>query len=115
MQAAFLLLHLLNRVLFKFGCIIFIIISSCVIDLGLEVETSEKPLFRNSPLRPRVRVDQICRDCESEISKILLMVDLRVMDISDFDVILDMAWLTAHRVVSDFDLRRVIAYTRNGI
>ena len=42
MQGTFLLLHLLTRVLFKFKCIIFIIVASCVIDFGLEVETSGK-------------------------------------------------------------------------
>ena len=40
MQGTFLLLHLLTRVLFKFGCIIFIIVASCVRDLGLKVKTS---------------------------------------------------------------------------
>ena len=43
-----------------------------------------------SSLGSRVRVDLIGRDCESEISVILLMVDLRVMDISGLDVILNM-------------------------
>ena len=55
-----------------------------------------------------MRVGQICRYYESEISGILLMVDLRVVNISGFDVILDMDELTAHQVVSDYDLRRVI-------
>ena len=55
-----------------------------------------------------MRVGQICRDCELEISRILLMVDLRVVDISGFDVVLDKDELTTHRVVSDCDLRRVI-------
>ena len=41
-------------------------------------------------------IDQICQDCELEISGILLTVDLRVMDMSEFDVILMMDWLTAH-------------------
>ena len=68
----------------------------------------EEPTFKNSPQGSRVRVDQICQDCESDISGILLMVDLRVVDISGFDVILDMDELTAHRVVSDCDLRRAI-------
>ena len=69
----------------------------------------EKSLYgKNSPLGSRVRVGKICRDCESEISGILLMVDLRVVDISGFDVLLDMDELTAHRVVSDCDLMRVI-------
>ena len=42
---------------------------------------------------------------------IILTVDLRVIDMSEFDVILGMDWLTAHRVVIDCDRRRVIAYT----
>ena len=85
------------------------IIASCVIGLGLEVEASGKAIvWENSPLESRVRVGQLCRDCESEISGILLMVHLRVVDISGFDVLLDMDELTAYRVVSDCDLRRVI-------
>ena len=34
---------------------------------------------------------------------------------SEFDVILGMDWLTAHRVVIDCDRRRVIAYTPNDV
>ena len=79
--------------------------------MGLEVETLENPLYVNSPLGTRVSVDQICQDCELEISGILLTVDLRVMGISEFDVILRMDWLTAHRVVIDCDRRWVTAYT----
>ena len=37
------------------------------------------------------------------------------MDISYFDVILGMDWLTAHRVVVDYDSRRITAYTRDSI
>ena len=58
--------------------------------LGLEVETLEKPLHVSSPLGNRMRVDMICRGCELEISRILLMVDLRVMNMSEFNVILGM-------------------------
>ena len=32
--------------------------------LALEVETLEEPLHVSSPLGTRVRVDQICQDCE---------------------------------------------------
>ena len=59
-------------------------------DLGLEVETLEEPLHVSSPLGTRVRVDRICRDCEFEILGILLTVDLKVIDMSEFDVILRM-------------------------
>ena len=75
----------------------------------------EKPLYVNSPLGTRVSVDKICRDCELEISGILLTMDLRVMDISEFDVIIGMNWLTTHRVVIDCNSGRIIAYTRDGI
>ena len=37
------------------------------------------------------------------------------MDISDFDVILGMDWLTAHRVVIDYDSKRITTYTQDGI
>ena len=83
-------------------------------DLGLEVETLEKPLHVSSPLGTRVSVDQICRGCELEISGILLIVDLRVIDMPEFDVILEMDWLTRHQVVIDCDRKRVIAYASDS-
>ena len=64
--------------------------------LGLEVETIEKSLYVKSPLGTRMSIDLICRDCELGILRILLTIDLRVMDMSEFDVILGMDWLTAH-------------------
>ena len=84
-------------------------------ELGLEVETLGKQLRVSSPLGTRVRVDMICRGCELEISRILLTVDLWVIDMLEFDVIIGMDWLTAHRVIIDCDRRRVTAYTRDGI
>ena len=50
--------------------------------------------MRNSSLGSRVRVVQMFQDRESGISVILLMVDLRVVDILGVDVILDMDELT---------------------
>ena len=92
----FILSRLWARILFDYGASHSFIVTSCVKELGLEVETLEKPLHVSSPLRTRVSVDLICRDCELEISEILLTVDLKVMDMSEFDVILRMDWLTAH-------------------
>ena len=53
-------------------------------------------MYVSSPLGTRVSVGLICRDCELVISGILLTVDLRVMDMSEFDVILEMDWLTVN-------------------
>ena len=44
----------------------------------------------------------------------LLTVDLRIMDMSEFDVMLRMGWLTAYRIVIDCERRRVTAYTQDG-
>ena len=72
------------------------------------------PAYVSSPLGTRVRVDKICLNFELEISRILLMVDLHVMDMSEFDFIIGMDWLTAHWVFINCDRRRVIAYTQDG-
>ena len=78
------------------------------------LETLEEPLYVSSPLGIRVRIRMICRGCELEISGTLLTVDLRIMDMSKFDVILGMDWLIAYRVVIDCERRRVTAYTQDG-
>ena len=85
-----------------------------MIELGLEVEVLEEPLYVSSPLGIKERIGMIGRGCELEISGILLTVDLRVMDMSEFDVILGMDWLTTYRVVIDCERRRATAYTQDG-
>ena len=82
-------------------------------ELSLEVKTLEEPLYVSSPLGIRARIGMICRGCELLISGTLLTVDLRIMDMSEFDVILWMDWLTAYRVVIDCERRRVTAYTQD--
>ena len=114
-QGTFLLFFLWLRVLFDYGASHSFITSSCVKYLGLEVETLEEPLHVSSPLGTRVNINQICQDYELEISGILLIVDLRVMDMSEFDVILGMDWLMAHRVVIDCDRMRITTYTQDDV
>ena len=109
------LFRLWARVLFDFGASHSFIVASCVKDLGLEVESLEEPLHVNSPLGTRVSVDKICRDYELEILRILLTMDLKVMDMLEFDVILGMDWLTTHRVVIDCDRRRITAYIQDDV
>ena len=111
----FLLSLLWARILFDYGASHSFIAASCMRELGLEVETLENPLYVSSPLETRVSVDMICQGYELEISGILLTMNLRVIDMSKFDVILRMDWLTTHRVVIDCDRRRVIAYTQDKV
>ena len=85
-----------------------------MIELGLEVEALKEPLYVSFPLGIRARIGMICRGCELEISEILLTVDLRVIDMSEFDVILGMDWLIAYKVVINCERRRVTAYMKDG-
>ena len=95
-QGTFMLFCLWARVLFDYSASNSFIAASCVKALGLEVKTLEKPLYVNSPLGTKASVHSIFLYCELEISGILLTVDLSVMDMSEFDVILEMDWLMAH-------------------
>ena len=83
-------------------------------ELGLEVETLKKSSYVHSPIGIRARIEMICRGCELKISRTLLTVDLRIMDMSKFDIILGMDWLIAYRIVIDCERRRVTAYTQDG-
>ena len=66
-QGTFLLSRLWARVLFDSVASLSFIATSVVIELGLEVETLEEPLYVSSPLGIRARKGMICRGCELEI------------------------------------------------
>ena len=113
-QGTFFLSRLWARVLFDSGASHSFIVASVVIELGLEVEALEEPLYVSSPLGIRAMIWMICRGCELEISGILLTVYLRVMAMSEFNVILGMDWPTAYIVVIECEPRRVTAYTQDN-
>ena len=56
----------------------------------------------------------IGRGCELEILGTLLTMDLRIMDMSEFEVILRMDRLIAYRIVIDCERRRITTYTQDG-
>ena len=60
----FLLSCLWARVLFDSSASHSFVDASCVNALGLEVETLEESLHVSSSLGTRVRIYQICKDCE---------------------------------------------------
>ena len=68
----------------------------------------------NSPRGIRASIGTMCQGCELEISGTLLTMDLRIMDMSEFYVILGMGWLIAYGIVIDCERRRVTAYTQDG-
>ena len=77
MQGTVLVLHVLTRVAFKLDASNSFIVAYCVIESGLEVEAFREAMCGCSSLGGRVRVDNIGRDYELEITEILLRVDPR--------------------------------------
>ncbi|XP_028127120.1 uncharacterized protein LOC114323659 [Camellia sinensis] len=73
----------------------------CVTSLGLEPEALEIAMSVASTLGGQTRVNLVCKSCELGISGSYLICDLRVMDMSDFDVIIGMDWLSVHRAIID--------------
>ena len=63
------------KILFDYVASHSLVAASSVDVLGLEIETLDESLYVSSPLGTRVSVDQICWDCELEISRILLTMD----------------------------------------
>ena len=51
------------------------------------------------------RVDRICKGC---IITLANKVDLRILDMTGYDVILGMDWLTVYRALVDCHCRRII-------
>ena len=71
--------------------------ASCVIGLGLEVKAFREAMCGCSSLGCGVRVDMIGRDCELEISEILLMGDPGIR-VSQYGIIAFMCTITSRRV-----------------
>ncbi|XP_028073871.1 uncharacterized protein LOC114276286 [Camellia sinensis] len=61
-----------------------------------------------------IQIGLICKDCKIGMSNLHLTCDLRVMEMSDFDIILGMDWLSAHRAVINCHQRKVVAHTLDG-
>ena len=66
-------------------------------DLGIEVKAFREAKYRCSSLGCKVRVDQIGRNYELEISEILLMVDPE-NGLSQYGIIAFMCMVTLRRV-----------------
>ena len=66
---------MLTKVAFELDASYLFIVASCVIESGLEVEAFGESMCLCFSLGCRARVGKMCRDCELEISEILLMVD----------------------------------------
>ena len=78
------------RVLFDTSATHSFISASCVNALGLKTERIGNLLLIESPMGMKSRVDIICKGCIITLADRALKVDLRILDMTRYDVILGM-------------------------
>ncbi|XP_028057276.1 uncharacterized protein LOC114261233 [Camellia sinensis] len=113
-QGMLILMNSWVKVLFDSGASHSFISTACVTSLGLAPETLGIAISVASPLGGQTRVNLVCKSCELEIFGSYLICDLRVMDMSDFDIILGMDWLSVYQAIIDCYHRTVTASSLNG-
>ena len=102
------------RVLFDTGATHSFISASYANALGLKTEMVENLLLIKSPMGTNSRVDRICKGCVITLANKALNVDLRILDMTGYDVILEMDWLIVYKALIDCHRCRIIFCLPDG-
>ncbi|XP_059630069.1 uncharacterized protein LOC132273052 [Cornus florida] len=99
------------RVLFDSGASYSFIASSFTRALGLEVSQLDRPLYVDTPIGGSVILGRVCWGCSITIAGQVLEFNLIILEMTGFDVILGMDWLSSFRAVIDCFRGRVSVCT----
>ncbi|XP_059629960.1 uncharacterized protein LOC132272912 [Cornus florida] len=113
-RGMFLVSHSWARVLFDSGASYSFIASSFVQALGLEVSQLDRSLCVDKPIRGSVALSRVCKSYSITIAERVLEFDLILLEMTGFDVILGMDWLSSFRAVIDCFRGRVSVCTSDG-
>ncbi|XP_059663453.1 uncharacterized protein LOC132309120 [Cornus florida] len=102
------------RLLFDYGASYFFIASSFARALGLEVGQLDRPICVDTPIGGSVTLGRVCRGCSITFVGWVLKFDLILLEMTGFDVILGMDWLSSFRAVINCFRDTVSVYTPNG-
>ena len=69
--------------------------------LGLAIEVLDSVPKLDTLVRGRSTLKRVCRSCEVEIADRHFVFNFIVLDMTSFDVILGMDWLTGYRATID--------------
>ncbi|GFZ04934.1 hypothetical protein Acr_17g0005060 [Actinidia rufa] len=101
-------------VLIDTGASCSFIASAFAFALGLEVDLLDSTLLVDTPVGGVVPLNRVCRGCVLVIADRRIEADLVVMDMSGFDIILGMDWLSSNRAIVDCFRRRVTITISSG-
>ncbi|XP_059637343.1 uncharacterized protein LOC132279403 [Cornus florida] len=110
----FLVPHSWAHVLFDSDASYSFIASSFAWALGLEVSQFDRPLCVDMPIGGSVALSRVCRSCSITIIGRVLEFNLILLEMTGFDVILGMDWLSSFRAVIDCFKSRVSVCTPDG-
>ena len=113
-RGTFLLFSSWARVLVDTGATHSFIATAFATALGLEMSQLDHPLYVDTPIGGRVLLDRVCRECDLTIEERTFVFDFIVLDMTAFDIILGMDWLSTVRAVIDCYRRRVTICTPEG-
>lgn len=99
MEGTLPLFSFMAQVLVDTGASHSFISKSCQDKLNLSSVVATKPLMVVSPLGKKVRIDQICESCVLRMGDLDIVYNFFLIEMTDFDIILGMDWLTAHQVL----------------
>ena len=88
-------------VLFDFGATHYFISPSFALCLDMRFDVLNDPLTVLTPVGEVYLINRVFLGCEVCIEDEILLVDLVELEILEFDIILDMDWLSAHHAVLD--------------
>lgn len=100
-QGTLLLFSTCMQALFDSGASHSFIFAASVSALGLEIESLRNSMTIASPLEGKIPVNLTCRGCEIRVTNIQLTYDLCVIEMTDYDVIMGIDWLSTPRAVID--------------
>ncbi|RVW36880.1 Retrovirus-related Pol polyprotein from transposon 17.6 [Vitis vinifera] len=102
------------HVLFDTGATQSFIYASCANALRLKTEMVENLLLIELSMGMNSRVDKICKRCVITLVGRALKVDLRILDMTGYDVILGIDWLMVYRMLIDCHCRKIIFCLPDG-
>ena len=94
-RGTFLIYNSWAHFLFDSGASHSFLSASFARSLGLELDVLESPVFVDTLVDVRVRLDRICRGCEFTMGDHQFAFNFIVLDMSGFDLILGMDWLSS--------------------
>ncbi|XP_057471108.1 uncharacterized protein LOC130759921 [Actinidia eriantha] len=113
-RVTFLIFNLWARVLIDMRASHSFIALSFDVASGLEIEVLDLVLLLDILVGGRSTLRLVCRSCEVEIVDQRFVFDFIVLDITRFDVILGIDWLTGYSATIDCVWHRVIFCTPEG-